>query len=464
MKKKDEIYLWLVTLGVFLTRIPFLWNGYGTEEDSWGLVINAWDIRETGHYVFSRLPGHPFQEGLLALFPHAGCFVYNLFSAFFSAVAVHFFIRIFREYGFRYGYLAGLALAFTPVFLISSTYTIDYCYALAFILAAWFSLLKKKGWLSGILLGLAVGNRLTSVIMIFPMTLVLWDQGGKSGGWRVIRFWCWAGIASLLVYAIPLMEFGTALISTYKLPYPPVPKALFKGSIGVWGLLGCIALALALIAIIRNRNKISELAVTPVKGPWQPLAWALAVLLNLIVFIRLPEKSAFLIPALPFLILLLAHLMKKRTGFVVFCLMTILSPFVLSINLTDKNRGAEHPAQAITFNVSGQEIFFDALSGPVMADYTKRKNKAEYCRGIISKMDTVSKPTLIIAGWWTNELVVRIREENRHPQAVLTAHAGESMLKELKNRGYQLYYLAEIDRINDRRYGHPFTAEYALPF
>lgn len=461
--RQETLIPWGIAMLVLLSRIPFLWNGYGTEEDSWGLVINAWDIANSGHYVYSRLPGHPLQELLLAAFPHAGPFVYNLFSALFSAVAIFFFAKILQWYQVRLYWLGALALAFTPVFYISSTYTIDYCYALAFILAAYYSLLKGRMWVAGVLLGMAVGSRLTSAMMLLPFVMILWGSAKEHRIKNILILSLTTGLSALLAYAPAFYEYGLAVIGTYKLPYPPLAKALYKGSIGVWGVLGGLALLLAVVASVWNHQKNNGVMWGDSAKKSHQWSWMVAVLLPLLIFVNLPEKSAFLIPALPFVILLLARFVKMQWIFITFCILTILSSFVLSVNISDSKRGADFSSHALFFNMAGQEIFADPLNGPIFSDYTKRANKAAFCSETLATIDTMGHPAILIAGWWHNELVVEMKESGQECDVQLRAHVSEDSLQYFKQANVNLFYLPEINVINNRRYGKDFTEQYAEP-
>ncbi len=452
-----------IAILVLLSRIPFLWNGYGTEEDSWGLVVNSWDILNVGHYVFSRLPGHPIQELLLALFPFAGPFVYNLFSALFSAITVFFFVKILQWYQLKNVVLAALTLAFTPVFFISSTYTIDYCYALAFILAAYYGLLKGNSWIAAILLGFAVGCRLTSGLMVIPFALLIVGEAKKKPYQKLLIFALLFAFSALFTYAPALYEYGLSVIGTYKLPYPPLAKALYKGSIGVWGVMGCLALLVALIAAWRNRKKTISLFTSSFNKKLHISVWVLSIVLQLLIFLRLPEKSAFLIPALPFLILLVASTIKSSKAFIAFCILTIIAPFIISVNISDSNRGADYSSTAMIFKMSGQEIFIDPLNGPIFSDYSKRKNKAAFCKETLAIADTLGEPAVILCGWWYNELYVDRMNSTPQRRIHLTAYLEEDALKYYTQQGIPIYYLPETDLINNRRCGKDITALYAKP-
>ena len=86
----------LFTLLIALTRIPFLFFGYGSEEDAWALPLVAERIANSGVYEVSRLPGHPFQEIIYTLIWNAGPVVYNLITLIVSSFGIYFFIRILQ--------------------------------------------------------------------------------------------------------------------------------------------------------------------------------------------------------------------------------------------------------------------------------------------------------------------------------------------------------------------------------
>ena len=78
-KNTTFILLFIIT---FLSRIPFLGNGYGVEEDSWGTAVAAYHYNTSGIYETSRLPGHPVQDTLYALIWHCGSCWFNFLLAF----------------------------------------------------------------------------------------------------------------------------------------------------------------------------------------------------------------------------------------------------------------------------------------------------------------------------------------------------------------------------------------------
>ena len=172
LSEKSQLYLLLLITA--LTRLPFIFDGYGTEEDSWGLVVNAFEMKKAGHYCASRFPGHPLQEYVYRIIYDQPAWMYNFCSLFASMVAVVFFYNSLKKMQFSGAFFAALMFCFTPAFFISGTYTIDFAWTVAFIMLSFYFLLDRKLILSGIFIGMATGCRITSEIFLLPWAMLLY--------------------------------------------------------------------------------------------------------------------------------------------------------------------------------------------------------------------------------------------------------------------------------------------------
>ena len=45
-----------------ISRLPFLWLGYGEDPDTWRVARSASTLWESGLYETSRMPGYPLHE------------------------------------------------------------------------------------------------------------------------------------------------------------------------------------------------------------------------------------------------------------------------------------------------------------------------------------------------------------------------------------------------------------------
>ena len=391
-----KVHLFFLSAAVFISRIPFLRAGFGAEEDSWLLALTAKNIALSGEYEMSRAPAHPLQEIIYSWFYNGGlnAFSTNLLSAAGSVITSLFFALSLKNIGFRHYIFAAFAFAFTPVVFISSVYTIDYMPAMAFVMMSfYFITLPSKSWtiiLAGIFLGIAIGFRLTSAIMLLPFCVLLLSI--SQGGWKKILVLGFSAcIIGLLTYIPVIKTYGTSFFTfADQFPYPNFPKVLYKGTLGVFGFIGLGAILFFKIKILIQRIRMKEKLIPDMLPKNIFYASCTAIILYIFSYLRLPQKSAYLIPLIPFVILLSGYYLSGR-AFKIFCVLLTMSSFLFSINLTDSLRGSKHSPLAVKFTAAGQEIFIDPLTGPIFSDYTKRLNKISYTEEVYQRISIEQK-------------------------------------------------------------------------
>jgi hypothetical protein len=454
-----------LALLVVLTRLPFIFDGYGVEEDSWGLVVNAHEMHDWGHYVASRFPGHPLQEYVYLLVWDQPAWVYNVWSLFFSAIAVVCFHRSLLLIQFNPAWAATLMLCFTPVFYISGTYTIDFAWTLAFVCASFYALVADRLWLSGILLGFAVGCRLTTGVFVLPWAMLLYNGMDKrSSFFQLLKIAVPATVIGILWFVPAYLIYGKSFFDySDQFPYPPWSKIGYKATLGVFGVLGILALLLGSVNAWRNWRKKEIQATTHFHAERLLAACIVVIVLHIISYLRLPQKSGYLVPMIPFVIMALSLLINRKWLLICTSLF-VLSPFLMSMNLTDELRGSSASAASIRFTVSGQEIFIDPFSGPIFSERSKRLRKMEYCERVLRVTDTIQQPTALVAGWWYNELKTEQYARKDNPNVKLLFYVPCATLDSLADAGYQLYYLPEQDLYNDQMFAQNGTAMRAKAF
>jgi hypothetical protein len=458
-------YLALFLL-VFISRLPFLSAGYGVEEDSWGIALAAFHTKLSGIYEPSRFPGHPVQELMYSAIWGKGPAIFNGLSAFFSAIAAVYFARILQHLNFKHYFIAALAFAFVPVVYISSTYTIDFIWSEAFVLMSFYCLLRSRLILCGLLLGLAVGCRITCGVMIIPFLIILWENNNFRKNLRsLLRICVPLGIVVFFVFLPLILQFGTSFFMYYdQFPYPPLSKVFYKMSLGVFGFVGCISIIVFIIVAILNRKKSVNGHLFFDGLPKRILFISfLIIVLYIISYFRLPQKSGYMLPIVPFVIILFAYYLNS-SQFRILCCALMISSFICSINLTDKLRGAEYSSAAVSFMVSGQEIFFDPLTGPICSDYSKRLQKIKYTSEVITKASALDRKTVIISGWWYNEIMVTKIGSKYDSNIIFEPYIPESKMKEYIGQGYEIVYLPEQNIYNDLMYQMKVTDAIAKPF
>jgi hypothetical protein len=460
--EKDRSEFLVFGIVILITRLPFLFYGYGSEEDAWGLIVTARNILQTGVYEVSRLPGHPLQEILLIPGHLIPAWALNFMTAVASTLGVVFFTKALKELDIPHYMLAGIALAFTPVFYIQSTNVMDYTWALSFGLMAFHQLINRKFLIAGIFIALATGFRITSAAMLLPLLYLNHSLlGNRPAGREALTLVLTVGIGSFIMFLPPLITYGLSFFTFYEyFPYPEVSKIFYKGVIGVWGVPAGIIMFIASVLLIKNMIRSWE------KIGQRKRALAICSLIVMVLytisFIRIPQKSAFIIPLLPW-IYLLCVLFLNRKWIMTLSASLIISCFFFGLNLDHPLRGSNRSDQSVGININENHIVFDILYGPVVADMQKRTNKAEYADKVADKILESSQRILLIAGWYQNEIVYRTGAFESDRWKIIY-YGDKAMLKEHRSKGFRIYYLPEQDVYNDIRFNGEFTEGIASPF
>lgn len=450
-------------LGVLIlaSRIPFLFDGFGSEEDAWALPMVAERIALTGIYEVSRLPGHPVQEIVYSWLYASGPVLFNLLTALLSTTGICAFAAMLRNYGHSSPLWVAAVTAFTPVVYINSTNAMDYTWAMGFVLLAGYFISRKQVIPAGCFTGLAVGCRITSGAMVLPYALLLWYTTDKQKRTTVVMPYI---LSSLLVSGITYLpvylEYGLSFFTYYEhFPLPGLLKNVYKGTIAVWGLTGILALMLSTAWMLTGKTAATVPGMQPAIKKALLRTAALVIILYTISFMRVPLKSAFMIPLVPFTVLLMSLFLHEK-HFRITGIMIMSASFILGINLAEANRGSAVSPLAVTTSLSGQKIAIDPLQGLVLADRSKRLQRTAFAKKVLSTTQQMAGKKFIIAGWWLADL--QYLSKNSSDQTVLYRYyTDEPELQWYQSNGYQIYYLDDQAALNDLRFGKRFTTRYA---
>lgn len=433
---------------VLLSRVPFIFEGYGLDGDAWGVALTAIRLKFTGAYEVSRFPGYPVQEFLSALAVTEQYFTLNLLTAVVSSAGVLFFVLALKEMRFRAPYLAGAAFAAVPVFYVNSTLPLDYTYALTFQLAAFYLITLRRWWAAGVVMGLAIGTRITAAVVLVPFIVMLFSADGlRSNLIRLLRFMLPAFIVGVVCFFPVYRVYGWEFLTYYDVPYPSLSRVLYKFFVEVWGIPGMVGIGLGILFLLlpRGANRAEYLFPRTV-GLQYVTAWIIAIDLYIIAFVKLPMEAGYLLPIVPFVLLLLGKYLV-RPAFVTVCLLILVSPFFFSLSPADR-RDAENPSPASWhFHAGGEELVLDMLKGPVTAFESRRANAMRYGQDVLARMDSLSHPSAVICGQWYNQLLAMNKSGSRGKIALLP-HVGEKEILRQYRSGKYLYYLYRQDFLN----------------
>lgn len=426
----------LLFILAFVFRLPFLKEGYGREFDAWSNALNAKILSETGVYEVSRLPGHPIQELLYSVLwsMSPNYFLFNLFSAIVSAWAVFSFFKILEFHKVEKAFEWALAFNFVPVFFIAGTSAIDYNFALAFILAAYHQFLKGNYAWSGFLIGCATGFRISSIGFAAPFIFLL-----PYKHW--LKAWPLVLVALLTAagsYSLPYLTYGWAFLDFHKPPFPGWSSILYKLGIGIWGIPLLLAILLSLPNWFRAKRWERPFGAWPLE-----LILLLIIGMQLLVFMRLPFKAEFFIPAIPFIMLLWAlrapNFIARYVHYI-----ALSSLLFFGFDYLDPYRGAEPLKSALSFEAGGKQIFLSPFQGPLSIDQSKRRVKSMTVALAIQRLEKIEEPVWLVAGWYWPELQLKLNSNVHY----FDHYSSVEELAAAQKAGFRILYLPEIDQQN----------------
>jgi len=418
---RERLTVALAAVAVLLTRLPWIGSGYGSDPDGYRVVMVARQIARSGVYEASRLPGFPVYEYLTALSAWSAPWVSNAVTALFSVASFVLFAMIARELGVRRYLLIALAFAMTPVVYLSSCCTMDYIPALAGQLAATYAVLRRRPVLAGVLLGLAIGCRITAGALALPLCLWILLSTARSAALRQ----CLAfGITLLLTAALCFVpvwrRYGVDFFAFYDNGwYPPLDVVFTRALPLVWGALGLVAL-LGLLCAAPLYYRFARSALSDARTRHALVLALAAVALYLIAFLRLPDEAGYLLPAVPFVLLVIALLAPPRA------VAALAAALLLSSWI-----GWQHARPT--------------LEGLIVEDHLVRESQQRSTREIIDAVAGLPANATIVCGW----VLPRIRlaldgdQEGPHQFVYLVEDLGD--YQHYQQLGRQLYYLPGVD-------------------
>jgi hypothetical protein len=345
MHKAESFLSWSVSkkflfvLIIFLaSRLPFLHPGFGTDPDAWRMVLSSKQIFETGHYSPSRLPGFPVPEFTYSLLLNLtggkpSPILFNLITALFSLAAVYFFYLILIKINIKNVYPVLMCLIFTPLFYINSVNSMDYNWAMAFILASFYFCLSDKQLISGILLGLAAGSRISSLVFLIPFNFwIIYSDRLKAYPKRSFSFTLSVLLVTAMVYFPVYSAYGLHLFSYDKLIYPAFLTVFGRMTIKVWGVIGTVSiLAVVLLILFRKKRLQNEIESSGHKKI--TLIILITIAIYFLLFLKLPLEAGYLLPAIPFFFILIAKYLTRNIS-IFLAASLIISCFILDIDKT----------------------------------------------------------------------------------------------------------------------------------
>ena len=364
-------YILILVLSFILTRIPLLNLGFGIDADAWRIANSAFDLKYSHIYHTSRFPGYPFPEYVNSLIIGHGWLATNSATMLLSLISIIFFAWILKDLNVKNKGLLVLTYAFFPILWINSTNTMDYMWAMTFVVIAWFFVLRKKYVLAGLMMGLAVGSRITSVILLPSFTYLIFSEDKKIK--NMLYFNITVAIVSFFLFLPLFLQYGVKFI-TYYPGKMTIMERIFWTVVKIVSFLGPTPAFFALILLFLTAKELFRKIVERDK---EILFLLSAILMIFILFIKAPFEREYLIPMVPFGLLLINKICRKEL-IILLCFLILLNAFVSFPAVKRNNEGK------ITISAFGNGMIKRNIEERTeQLDYTKRLIDANISHAVV---------------------------------------------------------------------------------
>lgn len=302
-----------------LSCIPLLVSGYGSDGDAWRIAYTADRLWNAGEYTPSRPPGYPLHELVMApLVAFGGSILTNTATLAATLVLIAAWKRFTDAHALNSRILLA-TLPFAPGLWENAASTMDYNWSLLFLLLAFMLSLQRAPVAAASLLTLAVGFRPANIVALVPLAVPFLLSDDHLRG--TARFVLSSVIFSCAVFIPVALSQGvseyieTLVQQTRVFPSTTLERFAFFAYRSVYAV-GPIAVGVAIVLLFKGRKKLWERLRH--KRPLM-LTSLVFVLCYVCFFLLFPLEREYLLPALPFLLILIDAVASRRE-LIVFCL------------------------------------------------------------------------------------------------------------------------------------------------
>ena len=364
-----------IGIALAIVAIPQLVLGPGTDLDV-GAVIASGRLITHGDYRPSRPPGAPVHEAIVGVLERVGGTTLSNVATLLAALAVvAAIVELARRARLPRPYLVAAVLVANPWFIVAATSTVDFPFALAFLLWGTIALQRDRSVVAAVCFALAVGCRATTILLIMA-ALVADVSGDDPQPRRALRAGALASVLGLALYFPAFVSAGGSLAfaqNDFSTASPGVMlgRALAKNLYFV-GLAGAAVLLAVVPALWR--------ALRAWRTHWVLRFGVLGVVVIEGLFVRFPWKMGHLLPLLACLALWLGVALRDRPQWLVALVVAQLLYSVVNLQLLEP----DNPNDA-----RGARAVLDLRRGVVATDIACRADDTDAWKGGSARLEAV---------------------------------------------------------------------------
>jgi len=227
-------------------------------------------------------------------------------------------------------------------------------------------------------------------------------------------------LASVLCFMPVLRRYGADFFMFYdNASYPPLDVVYTRALPLVWGQLGLLAL-LAVLCAAPTYYRFMRAALAEPRTRRALMLAAVAIVLYVGAFLRLPDESGYLLPAVPFVLLVIA-LLTPRWATATLALALMLSSWV------ELHHG------------------MPALDGPIVEDHLVRESQQRATHAIVDAVAHLPGRAAIVSGWVLPRITLALDGDQEGPHQFIYLVEDAADYQHYLADGRQLYYLPGVD-------------------
>lgn len=345
---------------VLVAAAPVLALGPGTDLDVGAVLASGRGILD-GDYRPSRPPGAPVHETVVGVLDALGGTVATNLASLVAALAVVLaIVSLLSRHGVPRVWLVAAVVAANPWFLVAATSTVDFLWALAFVLWSVDVLQRGHPVPAALLAALAVGSRLTSALLVAAAVVAALsgqpdeDDAARSGRaadgpgrpWRpVLVYGALTAVLGAVAYVPAFVSSGNSLAfaqNDFRTEGVAVMvgRALSKDLYFI-GPFAAVVLLLMVVPMMR--------ALPLWRSSWPLRFGVLAVVVSEGLFVRFPWKMGHLLPLLVGLAMWAGVALARRPRLLVALVAAQLAYAVVNVQLLEPN--AQNAATDASFTI-----------------------------------------------------------------------------------------------------------------
>ncbi len=330
----------IIFSGIFACYYLIGLSGYGTDEDTFGMIRSGQQLLVYGHYRPSRVPSYLIPEVLIGFTSLVGSFyLSNLISAVLGIFTLYLFFHLLKNiFSFTEALLVTLVVGLNPFFVIASSSSIDYIYSLFFCICGIILLNRRRYYPSALMFALALSSRLSNVLLIvlvyayfFLPVCFKWKTNKRELRQQIISL-CILSLLTALLYmpAFAYSGYNFGFLTYAKANWTFIGhlfRFIYKNTY-LFGLLPSLLILLSTVYFVLKKQWLPKHRIV-----WYGLG---IIVVQEVLFFKIPYEISYLLPLLFVIIPIWTIFTRpKKSLLILLLLLTILYNFI-NIDVLDK--------------------------------------------------------------------------------------------------------------------------------